>query len=61
MGKGMKAGKRPKASGMGGKGQKGQIEQLQAMQRQMEEAQAKLEEKEFETTAGGGAIKAVVN
>ncbi len=62
MGRGMKAGKRPKTGGGGGrKGQMAQIQQLQAMQRQMEETQAELEEKEYTATAGGGVITAKVN
>lgn len=60
MGRGMKAGKRPKTGG-GKKGQMGQIQQIQAMQRQMEAMQAELEEKEIVTTAGGGVVTAKVN
>ena len=37
------------------------MKQAQRMQRQMEQAQKELEEKNFEATAGGGAVKAVVN
>lgn len=57
MGRGMKAGKKPKtkAAGMGGNMQK-QLQQAQAMQRQLEQLQSDLEEKEFTATAGGGAI-----
>ena len=58
MGKGMRAGKRNKPSA--GNMQK-QIKQMQAMQREMEEAQDKLDEKEVEATAGGGAVSAKVN
>ena len=63
MGKGMKAGKKPKnrpAGGGGGDMQK-QLRQLQAMQAEMEKTQAELEEKEVTTTAGGGAIEVTVN
>lgn len=62
MGRGMKAGKRPKTGGGGGrKGQMAQIQQMQAMQRQMEQMQAELEEKEVTATAGGGVVSAVVS
>ncbi len=37
------------------------MKQVQKMQKQMEEAQAEIESSEFEATAGGGAIKVVVN
>ena len=60
MGKGMKAGKKPKtrpAGGFGGGGNmQKQLQQAQAMQRQIEQLQAELEEREFTATAGGGAI-----
>ena len=59
MGRGMKAGKK-KPSG-GGQNMQKQLAQVQAMQRQMEAMQAEIEEKEFETTAGGGAVKCVMN
>ncbi|MCI5534419.1 MAG: YbaB/EbfC family nucleoid-associated protein [Firmicutes bacterium] len=39
----------------------GMQKQLQQMQRQMEALQAEIEEKEVTTTAGGGAVTAVVN
>ncbi len=61
MGRGMKAGKKPKIGGGGKKGQMAQIQQMQAMQRQMEEMQAELEKNEITTTAGGGVVSAVVN
>ena len=38
-----------------------QLQQMQAMQRKMEIMQAEIEEKEVTTTAGGGAVTAVVN
>ena len=63
MGKGMKAGKKPKQNkpmGGGGSMQK-QLQQAQALQRQMEQMQAELEEKEFTATAGGGAISVTAN
>ena len=37
------------------------MKQVQKMQKEMQEAQAKIEEQEFEATAGGGAILVVVN
>lgn len=68
MGKGMKAGKKKKPNMGGGGGVKGmssqqaqQMQQIQAMQQKMEEVQAEIEEKEIETTAGGGAVAIKVN
>lgn len=58
MGKGMRAGKKPSS---GGGGMQKQLQQMQAMQRKMEMLQAEIDEKEVETTAGGGAVTAVVN
>ncbi len=58
MGKGMRAGKKKKPSG--GNMQK-QIQQMQAMQQQMEAMQSEIEAKEFQATAGGGAVKVTVN
>ena len=55
MGKGMKAGKKPKMN------QQNQMAQLQAMQAKMEQAQAQIEQMETEATAGGGAISVKVN
>jgi len=55
----MKAGKKPSMGG-GGNMQK-QLQQLQQVQRRMEQMQAELEEKEVETTAGGGAVSVVVS
>ena len=37
------------------------MKQVKKMQQEMEKAQADIEEKEFESTAGGGVIKATVN
>ena len=37
------------------------MKQAQKMQRQMEEKTKELEEKEYEATAGGGAVKVVVS
>jgi DNA-binding YbaB/EbfC family protein len=63
MGKGMKAGKKPgnPNKALMRKGQTDQIRQFQAMQKRMDEMQAEIEEKEVETTAGGGAVKVKVN
>lgn len=59
MGKGMRAGKKPKTRQSGGDMQK-QLKQLQRMQAEMEETQAQLGEKEITTTAGGGAVEVTV-
>jgi len=56
MGKGMKAGKRPKVNN-----QQAQMMQLQALQSKMQAAQAEVEAAEVEATAGGGAVKVVAN
>ena len=65
MGKGMKAGKKPKKnrpSGMGGGGDmQKQLRQLQQMQAEMEQTQAELAEKELTATAGGGAVEVTIN
>ena len=62
MGKGMRAGKKPsKPAGMGGGSMQKQLQQMQAMQRQMEALQAELEEKEVQTTAGGGAVSVTIS
>ena len=60
MGKGMRACKKP-TSGMGGGSMQKQLQQMQAMQRKMEMLQAEIDEKEVETTAGGGAVTVVIN
>ena len=60
MGKGMRAGKKPKNRPSGGDMQK-QLKQLQAMQAEMEQAEAELADKEISTTAGGGAVEVTVN
>lgn len=63
MGRGMKAGKRPKTKKpqMAGGGRAQQLQAMQEMQRQMEEMQAELEEKEVEASAGGGMVTAKVS
>ena len=62
MGKGMKAGKKPKnRNGGGAKDMQKQLKQLQAMQAEMELKQAELEQKELTTTAGGGAVEVTIN
>ena len=60
MGKGMKAGKKPSMGGGKGNMQK-QLAQVQAMQAMMEKTQGEIEAKEFETSAGGGAVTVKVN
>lgn len=64
MGKGMKAGKRPKAPGVGGGGGKDmqkQMQQVQAMQKKMDELQGEIETMEATATSGGGAVTVVAN
>ena len=62
MGKGMKAGKKPKnRNGGGAKDMQKQLKQLQAMQAEMEQKQSELEKKELTTTAGGGAVEVRIN
>lgn len=61
MGKGMRAGKKPKNRPSGGGDMQKQLKQLQAMQAEMEMKQAELAEKELTTTAGGGAIEVTMN
>ena len=63
MGKGMKAGKKPKnrAGGAPGKDMQKQLKQLQAMPAEMEQKQAELENKEITTTAGGGAVEVTMS
>ena len=56
MGKGMKAGKKPKMNS-----QQAQMAQLQAMQNRIAAAQAEIEQKEAEAGAGGGAVTVRVN
>lgn len=57
MGKGMKAGKRPKQPKMGNAQQ---MAQMQAMQREMDKVQAEIEEMETTATSGGGAVTVTV-
>ena len=47
--------------GLGGGNMNNLMKQAQKMQKDMEKLQAELQEKEVETTAGGGAIKVVAN
>ena len=58
MGKGMKAGKKPKAPGMGN--MQKQMQQMQAMQRKMDALQAEINEMEASATSGGGAVTVIV-
>lgn len=55
MGKGMKAGKKPKM------GQAQQMQQIQAMQAKFAAAQEEIEKMEAEAGAGGGAVTVKVN
>ncbi len=55
MGKGMKAGKRPKMN------QNAQMSQIQAMQSKMMAVQEEIEKMEVEASAGGGAVSVKVN
>ena len=59
MGKGMRAGKKPKKQGGGNMQQ--QMQQMQAMQRQMDEVQAQIDEMEATATSGGGAVTVTVS
>lgn len=59
MGKGMRAGKKPKASGAGN--MQKQMQQMQAMQRKMDEVQAEINEMEATATSGGGAVTVTVS
>ena len=59
MGKGMRAGKKPKAGGGRGNMQK-QMQQMQAVQRMMEQKQAEIEEMETTASSGGGAVSVTV-
>lgn len=55
----MKAGKKPKAPGMGN--MQKQMQQMQAMQRKMDALQAEIDEMETTATSGGGAVSVVVS
>ena len=58
MGKGMKAGKRPKPQG--GKNMQAQMQQMQAMQAKMDEVQEEINAMQTSATAGGGAVSVTV-
>ena len=60
MGKGMKAGKMPKAK-QARPSQAAQMAQLQALQDAMAEKQSEIEQTETEASAGGGAVTVRVN
>ncbi|MCC8013941.1 MAG: YbaB/EbfC family nucleoid-associated protein [Eubacterium sp.] len=47
--------------GMGGMNMNNLMKQAQKMQKQMADAQKELEEKEFEITSGGGAVKVIIS
>lgn len=59
MGKGMRAGKKPKTGGGMGNMQK-QMQQMQAMQRKMDELQSEIDQMETTATSGGGAVTVTV-
>lgn len=58
MGKGMRAGKRPKAKQPD---MQQQLRQAMAMQSEMEKVQEELQQKEITSSAGGGAVEVTVN
>lgn len=60
MGKGMRAGKKPKAAGGGMGNMQKQMQQMQQMQRQMEEVQNEIDKMEATATSGGGAVTVTV-
>lgn len=51
----------PKGMGGGPQNMQSMIRQAQKMQEEMEKTQAELDEKEYETQAGGGAVKVKIN
>jgi len=59
MGKGMRAGKRK--TKVSGSDMQKQLKQMQAMQREMEQTQEELSQREFTSTAGGGAVEVTIN
>lgn len=58
MGKGMRAGKKPKGPGMGN--MQKQMQQMQAMQKKMDEVQAEINQMETSASSGGGAVTVIV-
>jgi len=60
MGKGMKAGKKPKQGG-GQKQMQQQMQQMQAVQKKMEEMQDEIDQMDATATSGGGAVSVTVN
>lgn len=61
MGKGGFPGKMGGMGGMGGGQMQQMMRQAQKLQQQMTETQAELEEREFESSAGGGIVTAKVS
>ena len=64
MGRGMKAGKKPKQGGGmkgGAKSQQQQMAQLAAIQKEMDRVQAEIEEMETSASSGGGVVSVTVN
>ena len=63
MGRGMKAGKKPKTGGMkgGAKAQQQQMAQLAAIQKEMDRVQSEIEQMETSASSGGGVVSVTVN
>lgn len=61
MGRGMKAGKRPKSGQGNMQQQMQQMQQMQMVQQQMEDLREELDKQEVTATAGGGAVSVKVN
>lgn len=59
MGRGMKAGKKPKPAG--GASMQKQMQQMQQMQSKMDELQEEIDKMEVTTSSGGGAVSVTVN
>ena len=57
----MAKGRMPAMGGMGGMNMNAMLRQAQKMQENMEKARAELDAKEYEFSAGGGAVTAKVN
>ena len=61
MGKGMRAGKKPKTGGGGGNQRQAQMAQMQAVQQQMAILQEEIDKMETSASSGGGAVTVTVN
>lgn len=60
MGKGMRAGRKPKSGGGAGNMQK-QMQQMQAVQQKMDALQDEIDQMEQSATSGGGAVTVTVS